>query len=104
MYFNGAEPCDGEEEAIVDSEHPVNLEFIAGDNGCILKTNLYHFLPDMENQVISTELLGLAFEPEQKFEQPDGSPIVFDQDYFGAHRKVSPLSGPFAEETDTFQV
>ena len=37
----------------------------------------------------------MAFEPEQLFENPDGSPIVFDEDFFGAHRSVNPQVGPF---------
>ena len=45
---------------------------------------------------ISTEVLGEAFEPEQKFENPDGSPIVFKLDYFDEERGVNPLPGPFA--------
>ena len=31
-------------------------------------------MPEMQNRIITTEVLGMAFEPEQKFENPDGSP------------------------------
>ena len=48
--------------------------------------------------MINTEVLGKAFEPEQYFEHPDGTPIQFDSDYFGNHRGVKVLPGPFAEE------
>ncbi len=44
---------------------------------------------------VSTELLGEAFEPEQKFENPDGTPILFEDDYMNEHRRVNPLPGPF---------
>ena len=43
------------------------------------------------------ETLGMAFEPEERFENPDGSDIVFDRDYHGRHRSLSTLPGPFAE-------
>ena len=43
-----------------------------------------------------TDTLGLAFEPEQRFESPDGSAITFDIDYFGNHRGVTAMPGPFA--------
>jgi hypothetical protein len=66
-----------------------------------LETNLYDYLPEFEIPFISTELLGEAFEPEQKFENPDGSPIFFNMDYFGAHRSVSPVPGPFEKELRT---
>ena len=54
--------------------------------------------------MISTEVLGMAFESEQKFENPDGSPIVFDSDYFGNHREVTPKAGPFEGNAKTFVV
>ena len=54
---------------------------------------------------INTESLGIAFEPEQRFENPDGSPIMFDSDYFGRKRGIHPVAGPFEEcNTDRFTV
>lgn len=100
VYFNGAQPCSSEQRAFVDTEHTVTWELKEEDGVCRFVTDLYRWLPDGENQTISTELLGMAFEPEQRFEQPDGRPIVFDQDYFGAHRGLLPLSGPFAGRED----
>ena len=41
-------------------------------------------------------MLGKAFEPEEYFENPDGSPITFDRDYFGDHRGLTAMPGPFA--------
>ena len=37
----------------------------------------------------------MAFEPEQLFEAPDGSAIVFDVSYDGERRKGSVKAGPF---------
>lgn len=65
-----------------------------------LDTNVFDLLPTFETSFVSTETLGEAFEPEQKFESPDGTAIVFDADYFGTHRAVSPLPGPFASTAD----
>ena len=104
VYFNGAQPCDGERDGHVVSGHAVTLEWEARDGGFVLRTDLYDWLPACENQVISTELLGMAFEPEQKFECADGSPILFDRDYFGAQRGLRPLSGPFAEGGSVFSL
>ena len=39
---------------------------------------------------------GEAFEPEERFEAPDGSDIIFDTDYFGKKRKEKTVAGPFA--------
>ena len=38
------------------------------------------------------------FEPEQKYENPDGSPIIFNQDFFGNHRDVKTVAGPFTDK------
>jgi hypothetical protein len=47
--------------------------------------------------MIHSDILGKAFEPEERFENPDGSAITFDTDYFGKHRGVDVIPGPFAE-------
>ena len=69
----------------------------ARDGRCLLRTNLYELLGDFKVGVITSDTLGCAFEPEQRFENPDGSDIIFDTDYFGAHRGIGALPGPFAE-------
>ena len=96
VYFNGAKPCDAEENYKVDEEHKITLELKEEGGEYRLETNLYDYLPKFETPFVSTELLGEAFEPEQKFEAPDGAPIVFDRDYFGRKRDMMPLAGPFA--------
>lgn len=50
--------------------------------------------------MINTDVLGKAFEPEQKFENPDGTPIRFDADYFGKQRGINVIPGPFANAED----
>ncbi|MBQ3801433.1 MAG: hypothetical protein II837_14195, partial [Treponema sp.] len=50
--------------------------------------------------VISTAVLGTAIEPEQRFENRDGSDIVFNEDFFGNHRGTSVIPGPFASLSD----
>ena len=97
VYFNGAVPCDAEENYRVDKDHHVELALEEQDGTYRLKTDLYEYLPRFEIPFVSTAALGEAFEPEQRFENPDGSPIVFDCDYFGKKRGAAPLAGPFAE-------
>ena len=66
------------------------------DGKCVLKTNVYEFLKDFRDGIVTSDILGCAFEPEQRFENPDGSEIIFDSDYFGGHRGLDTLPGPFA--------
>lgn len=96
VYFNGAKPMS-KEKAFVDETNKVFVSVEETDEGFVLKTNVYDHMPQMQGEVITTDVLGMAFEPEQKFENPDGSPIVFDEDYFGKAHGDKPLAGPFAE-------
>ena len=96
VYFTGAKPADQETDALVDTEHTVKLELKEENGTWHLDTDLYEYLPKTACAMISTETLGMAFEPEEKFENPDGTPIVFQYDYFGARQEINPLPGPFA--------
>ena len=67
-----------------------------------LKTNLYEVMAAggvvPACKLLHTDDIMMAFEPEEKYENPDGSPITFDTDYFGKKRVTSSvLPGPFAE-------
>lgn len=96
LYFNGAKPCRKEVNFMEDKEHTVYVKLKQENGACILDTNLPEYLPcGMETPMVSTEYLGEAFEPEQKFEHPDGTPILFDRDYFGEKRGINPAPGPF---------
>lgn len=57
---------------------------------------MYEFLKGFKNGIISSDILGEAFEQEERFENPDDSDIVFDSDYLGDHRGVITIPGPFA--------
>ncbi len=52
--------------------------------------------------MIHTDTLGKAFEPEQRFENPDGTDITFDSDFLGNHRGLNVIPGPFAEGACSF--
>lgn len=104
VYFNGAQPYDGEEDFVLDTEHKVELKLVCGDDGCRLVTDLYEYLPQKTWQTISTQTLGMAFEPEERFENPDGTEIIFDTDYFGQHRRIHPVCGPFEDGKNTIEL
>ena len=66
------------------------------DGKPVLETNVYDFLGDYATAMVDSDILGCAFEPEERFENPDGTAIVFDRDYFDDHRGVKVIPGPFA--------
>ena len=96
-YFNGANVCRHEKNSFIAQGENADVTLLQKDGRVILKTNLYEQLKAFRDGIVTSDTLGCAFEPEQRFENPDGSAIVFDRDYFGAHRGVAALPGPFAE-------
>ena len=94
VYFNGAQPADIDTDAVVDTQHHITLELKQEDGVYHLDTNLADYLPTC--QMIDSNTLGLAFEPEERFETPEGEDIVFDTDFYGNKRGVAPVPGPFA--------
>ncbi|MBR6365393.1 MAG: right-handed parallel beta-helix repeat-containing protein [Lachnospiraceae bacterium] len=94
-YLAGAKAYCHEKHNLLSSA-PVTVEVKEEDGAPVLTTNLYDFISDFDCPLITTQTLGIAFEPEQRFENNDGSDIIFDTDYLGDHRGLSVLPGPFA--------
>ena len=98
-YLGGAKACKNEVNGLISSED-VKVELLEKDGNYYLDTNIYDCLKDFRGRMINTDVLGMAFEPEQRFENPDGTDIQFDKDYFGGHRGVDVIPGPFANAED----
>lgn len=96
VYFNGAKPMT-REKAYVEEEHEITLSLREKDGSFFLETNLYDYMPRTKNRIITSDILGMAFEPEQRFENPDGTGIVMDKDYHGRSRGTVPFAGPFSD-------
>ena len=95
-YFNGALPWNREENKLVDNDSKVTLELVEKDGKYSIDTNVYDFLKDFKCGMIYSDLLGEAFEPEERYENPDGTAIIFNEDFLGDHRGAAPIPGPFA--------
>lgn len=120
LYFNGAKPMSKEKDAYIDEKNkitigyeeiPISIPMSEIKNGhqtsttIKLKTNLYDLIENgniPENafhhcQLMKTEDIIPAFEPEENYENPDGTPIIFDTDFFGEKRGKQIIAGPFAD-------
>ena len=88
VYLNGAKPWKKEANALVveKADQELKVELVEKDGEYYLRTNIFDYIKDFDVRMINTEVLGKAFEPEQYFENADGTPIRFDSDYFGNHR------------------
>ena len=103
-YFRGASVCVHEQHKMECADKKATVELVKENGKIILRTNIYPYMLEFRDGIITSDTLGCAFEPEQRFENPDGSAIVFDQDYFGAHRGLNALPGPFTEERTEWTV
>jgi hypothetical protein len=100
-YLAGATVSKHEDQGFAaDAKQPVTVELTEKNGKPCLNTNIYDIIRDFRVGLVSTDTLGRAFEPEQRFENPDGTDILFDRDYFGNHRGLSALPGPFADDKD----
>jgi len=103
-YFNGATVCKHEKNCLIDKDAKVEVKLVEENGTYRLETNVFDYLKDFRTGIINSDILGCAFEPEQRFENPDGSEIIFDRDYFGGHRGTSAIPGPFATAEDAGKI
>lgn len=93
VFFNGAKPCDIEDDCTVDTTHDIHVALKCEDGKYSVESDYMQYLP--QAKLIETDTLGMAFEPEERFENPDGTDIVFDVDYYGQKRTGRVIAGPF---------
>ncbi|MCR5104810.1 MAG: hypothetical protein K6B68_10215, partial [Eubacterium sp.] len=103
-YFNGATVSKHEKNGFIDTDSSAELELICKDGKYTVKTNVYDLLGDYKDNIINTDTLGIAFEPEQRFENPDGTDIIFDRDYLNEKRSINTIPGPFADSKNVDKV
>ena len=98
-YLGGAKPSKKDVNALISdvAREDVRVELVQKEDGYYLDTNVYELIEGFKNRMIDSDVLGKAFEPEERFENPDGTAIRFDSDYFGTHRGVDVIPGPFAD-------
>lgn len=104
VYVNGADVSKHEKNGKRIEGAGKTLIDLTEENGAVvLKTDIPALIDDFRCGIITTETLGQAFEPEERFENTDGSAITFDSDFFGTHREgTRALPGPFAAAKDAY--
>ena len=100
LYFNGAKPMSKEKDAYVDTKNKVTIGYEEKNGKIYLKTNVYDFIPAKACKLLKTDDIAMAFEPEQKYENPDGTPITFDTGILGTKRDSAPIPGPFVNKDE----
>lgn len=100
VFFNGAQPCDIEED-YTEIKEKVTLSLNIKAPFDIMNPSVfdweivsdyYKYLP--KGKIINSDTLGEAYEPEERFEDPDGDTIFFNKDIFGTLRDGTAVAGP----------
>ena len=97
-------PLRGEKNRKIIDGDKAYADIELKDGKPVLKTNLYSRLKDFRDGIITSDILGCAFEPEERFENTDGTEIIFNRDYFGNPRGTNTIPGPFASAEDSKRI
>ncbi|WP_081668549.1 right-handed parallel beta-helix repeat-containing protein [Butyrivibrio sp. MC2013] len=101
-YFGGARPSSHDKDCYCDPDSRISWK-LEDNNGMVeFSTDLFAFMPAGKDRIINSDILGCAFESEQRFEDADGSFLVLDTDIRGVRRKPSTSCGPFEGPGERF--
>lgn len=95
LFLNGATPCVKGKGAVKNDDFDPQIELETTDDNVFLHLTANADFENVHCEWVDSDMLGEAFQAETRFEQPDGSDIVMDQDYLGNPRAVAPRVGPF---------
>ena len=96
LYLNGAKPTSREKLPEI-KEQTVRLQMVENGEGWSLEADFLPILAETRRETVETNDLGVAFEPEERFENPDGSDLIFDRDFWGNVRNKEDAAGPFTQ-------
>ena len=97
VFLNGAKPSRHEANPLRKSEFDPALKLLETTAGFDLELTLEApWSPERARTLVTTERLGKAMIPNLPYEQPDGTSIRVNADYFGKVRnEFNPAPGPF---------
>jgi len=96
LYLNGAVPYKNGVNELVSNNFRADIRVEEKANGIYLYIDLDTEFVNRIEKIINSFDLGEAMVPEAGFENPDGTPIIFNTDYFNEKReKSNNAPGPF---------
>ena len=107
VYLNGAKPSKHETAPLVKADFDPALKLVEKSDGWYLEMKADPaWNAEVTRQEVTTEMLGKTKIAGCGYENPDGSPLRIDTDYFGKPRNAAkPAAGPFeAPATGSFKV
>lgn len=97
VYCHAADAYVDEPWPLNRIDHDPELKIVERGNQGFLTVDFESRLNAAHTEVVDSERLGKTRIAELGFEEPDGSPIHIDYDFFGRKRDDSPTPGPFED-------
>ena len=95
LYLNGAVHWTHEQNPHIASDFHAELTIAEEEGHFWLCTNLGGMVNGLLADRVTTTELGKAFEPDQAYENRDGSPVLVDSDFSDCPRAEKTTVGPF---------
>ena len=96
VYYNGAKSWFKETNYIKDAGFNPELKIVEEGGSVFLHIKLDDSFHALKSRLVTTALLGRAKIPNAAYENPDGTPLKINTDYFGKKRsEANPSAGPF---------
>jgi len=96
VYYHGAKPFAKEIIRLEKPQFDPEVKIVEDGDSVFLHMTLDDSYQALETPLVTTSLLGRAKVPNAAYENPDGTPLKIDTDYFGKKRsQANPSAGPF---------
>ncbi|MBC7889679.1 MAG: right-handed parallel beta-helix repeat-containing protein [Ferruginibacter sp.] len=97
LYYNGAKPSEKETAYREVADYNPEIQLVEEGSDVYLHFTFDETFYKQSGKMITTEILGKAKIPNVFFENPDGTSLKIDRDYFGTQRDETNVNaGPFA--------
>jgi len=98
IFYNGAKPCDKEKNLVESSTFNPGIKLTEEGDNVYLSMIPDQLFNSQRDVLITSDLLGYAKVPKVRFENPDGTSLKIDKDYFGHIRSPeNAVAGPFVD-------
>lgn len=98
IYYFGAIPGVKEIKPVGSSTYDPKVRLQEKGTDVFLSLEFDQQYYDLKNPLITTELLGKTRVAKTAFDNPDGTPLIIDKDYFGLTRSAdNSVAGPFVD-------
>jgi len=96
VYYNGAKPYFKETNYLEKAEFNPEVKVVEEGDSVFLHITLDDSFHALDTSLVTTAFLGRAKMANAAYENPDGTPLKINTDYFGKKRsEANPSAGPF---------